>query len=73
LYAFPNELLLFHHQKNKAMIGTRTAPTAAGAAMLAMLLEDRLEEPASVVRPARAVELGGVLELAMAVLCVNEE
>jgi hypothetical protein len=75
LYAFRNELLLFHHQKNNAMIGTRTAPTAAGAAMLAMLLEDRFEEPADVVRgiaPVRELELAGVLEPAMTGPCENE-
>jgi hypothetical protein len=77
LYAFRNELLLFHQQKNNAIMGTITAPTAAGAAMIAMLVEDRLEAPPCIVRGAgRAageVELAGVLELAMAVSYVGRE
>jgi hypothetical protein len=73
LYAFRNELLLFHHQKNSAMIGTRAAPTAAGAAMLAMLLEARLGETAWGIAPVGEVELAGVLELVMAVSFVDQD
>jgi hypothetical protein len=77
LYEFRKELLLFHQQKNNAIIGTITAPTAAGAAMIAMLLEGRLEEPPCVIggadTAARDVELAAVLEPAVAMLCIGEE
>jgi hypothetical protein len=48
-YAPLNDLLRFHQQKNNTSTGTRTAPTATGAAIAATLFEDLFEEPPSAI------------------------
>lgn len=76
-YALRNDLLRFHQQKNNTRIGTRTAPTATGAAMIAMLSEDPVEEPLCVIRgpgtAAGEVEVADLLELALVTPFVGEE